>query len=199
MPRRDSELRQSPTSKRDVRVQLPVALLAGLGAGRQQSELLELAREAGVDPRPFAQRLEVELSLGLHQAGAPPLPVAGTGRGKLLADDAQREELVALQPQDRLEALDVVLAEEPIPALRPPGRQQPLILQIANLRDRDVGELVLEHPAEGSDRQQTRSRGGRRHRLRNVSRYLPICSSSPSSSCADSTRFRFTNVPLRLP
>ena len=34
---------------------------------------------------------------------------------------------------------------------------------------------------------------------RNVKRYLPICTSSPSSSSADSTRLRLTKVPFRLP
>src|SRR5437667_10841389 len=37
------------------------------------------------------------------------------------------------------------------------------------------------------------------HFEKKVSRYLPICSSSPSSSSADSTRRRLTYVPFRLP
>src|SRR6185437_321513 len=111
-----------------------------------------------------------------------------------------RQELVALQSEDRLEPVDVLLREQPVAALRPLRRQQALIFEIPNLRDRDVGEVRLQAPADRADREQPGAGGGGRgHRLRKVRRYLPIWSSSPSSSSADSTRFRFTNVPFRLP
>src|SRR5204863_9030430 len=135
--------------------------------------------------------------------------------GQLLPDHAQRQELVALEPQDRLEALDVVLAEEPVAALRPARREQALVLEVADLRDRDVGELRLQRPADRADRQQPalllpvgggpvgggpvgcRCSG---HFCRNVSLYLPTWSSSPfSSRVGESIRFRFRKVPLRLP
>jgi hypothetical protein len=74
--------------------------------------------------------------------------------GELLADHPQRQELVPLEPEDRLEPLDVVLAEEPVAALRPLRRQQPLVLEIPDLRDRDVGELGLQPAADRADRQQ---------------------------------------------
>ena len=77
-------------------------------------------------------------------------------RRELLADHAQRQELVALEAQDRLEPLDVVLAEQAVAALRALRRQQPLILEVADLRDRDVRELGLQAPADGADRQQPR-------------------------------------------
>ena len=88
--------------------------------------------------------------------------------------------------------LDVLLAEEPVAALRAPRRQQPLVLEVADLRDRDVRELGLQPPADGADRQQPLRGRGRslrcrrgRHRARKVSRYLPIWTSSPSASrCA---------------
>src|SRR5207248_1771215 len=112
----------------------------------------------------------------------------------------QRQELVSLQAQDRLEPLDVLLAEHAIAALRPSWREQPLVLEVADLRDRDIRELLFEHSADGADREQPSFGGGRRHhRLKKVSRYFPIWSSSPSSSSAPSTRLRLTNVPLRLP
>src|ERR671937_377291 len=142
--------------------------------------------------------MQVELAFFRRQP-APALAVARGGCGELLADDAERQELVALQAQDRLQPLDVFLAEEPVAALRPPRREQTLILEAADLRDGDVRELVLQHPADGPDRQQPRFRRGSHQRPKKVRRYLPICSSSPSSSCADSTRLRLTNVPLRLP
>src|SRR5919198_6201797 len=142
--------------------------------------------------------MQVELAFFRRQP-APALAVARGGCGELLADDAERQELVALQAQDRLQPLDVLLAEEPVAALRPPRREQALILEVADLRDGDVRELVFQHPADGPDRQQPGFRRGRHQRPKKVNRYLPICSSSPSSSCADSTRLRLTNVPLRLP
>src|SRR5919201_3584167 len=142
--------------------------------------------------------MQVELAFFRRQP-APALAVARGGCGELLADDAERQELVALQAQDRLQPLDVFLAEEPVAALRPPRREQALILEVADLRDGDVRELVFQHPADCPDRQQPGFRRGRHQRPKKVNRYLPIWSSSPSSSCADSTRLRLTNVPFRLP
>src|SRR5439155_20954321 len=98
-----------------------------------------------------------------------------------------------------LEPLHVLFAEEAIAALRASRREQPLVFEITDLRDRDVGEVVLQHPADRADRQQPGFRRGGHQRPKNVSRYLPICSSSPSSSSSDSTRLRLTKVPLRLP
>ena len=46
------------------------------------------------------------------------VPFADPGEDELLADHPQRQELVALQAKDRLEPLDVVLAEEPVATLR---------------------------------------------------------------------------------
>ena len=40
------------------------------------------------------------------------------GAVELVADHAQRQELVALEPQDRLEPLQVVLAEQAVAAAR---------------------------------------------------------------------------------
>src|SRR4029077_3420800 len=81
-----------------------------------------------------------------------------------------------------------------------------LILEVADLRDRDVGELLaklLTHRADGAKPWLCAAFLGTchdtAHRWRNVSRYLPICTSSSSSRTTDSMRFRFTYVPLRLP
>src|SRR6185437_16928171 len=133
--------------------------------------------------------------------GAPTATFAPGACGELLADHAQGQELVALQPEDRLEPLDVVLAEQPVAALRPLQRQQALVLEIPDLRDRDVRELRLQPAADVADREELLPGGcGCGHQCRrNVSRYLPIWISSPSSSSAVSTRRRLTNVPLRLP
>src|SRR5439155_11682009 len=97
--------------------------------------------------------------------------------------------------------LDLLLPEQPVAAAGPLRRHEPLALEVADLRDRDVGELTLQPLADRADGEQPRALRcfGRRH-CRNVSLYLPICSSSPSlSRAADSMRRRLRNVPLRLP
>src|SRR5665811_1441448 len=58
--------------------------------------------------------------------------------GELLADHPQRQELVAPQAQDRAQPLDVGLAVEAVAALGAARRQQLLVLQVADLRDRDL-------------------------------------------------------------
>ena len=87
-------------------------------------------------------------------AGRLRFRAAPAPRRQLLPDHAQRQELVALQAQDRLQPLDVVLAEEPVAAARALRRQQALILEVADLRDRDVRELGLQARADRADRVQ---------------------------------------------
>ena len=201
-------LREPSARRGDVRVALAVEPLAGFDARCEEAVLLELARERGVDPRAPAELREVELRLLRPEPGRPaPLPLGRAGaRRELLADHPQRQELVALQEQDRLEPLHVLLAEEPVAAARALRRQQALILEVADLGDRDVREVGLQARAHRADRVQAWlllfaavGGGGRRHRRRKVRRYLPICTSSSSSRSVDSIRFLFTNVPLRLP
>ncbi len=138
--------------------------------------------------------------------------------GELLTDHAKRQELVALEPQDRPQAGHVDRRVEPVSAARPARREQLLILEVADLRDRDVRKLALELLAHRADRERLLRRDGRRlgqargragerrlrgtdvdarlHHPRKVSLYLPICSSSPSRSLCDSIRCRLTYVPL---
>src|SRR6476469_9277684 len=135
-----------------------------------------------------------------HAAPAPAL--LSCASVELLSDHAQGQKLVPLQAENRLQPLDVVLREEPVAALRAPRVEEPLVLEVADLRDRNVGELVLEPVAHRADREEPAARGGfghRHQRWRNVSRYLPIWSSSPSLRSAFSTRSRLTKVPFRLP
>src|SRR5439155_6369684 len=100
--------------------------------------------------------------------------------------------------------LEVGLAEQPVATLGAPRRQQPFVLQVADLRDRDVRELVPDAPHHLADPEQPLAllallaAGGRRHAM-NVIRYLPTWSSSPSSSGARSIRLRFTKVPFSEP
>src|SRR5205807_3108892 len=118
---------------------------------------------------------------------------------ELVADHAQRQKLIALQAEDRLQPLQVGLAEQAVAALRTSRRQQPLVLEVADLRDRDVGELGGQTPDDFPDAQQPLTLGGGRRHAMNVIRYLPICTSSPSASGALSIRLRLTNVPLSEP
>jgi hypothetical protein len=155
VPRGDPEPREPPARGRDLGVSLGVALLPVLRPRHEQAELLELARELVRDARPVAEvvELEVEVALG-ERLGALAATLLAGGARELLADHAQREELVALELEDPAQALHVVLAEEPIAAARPPRREQPLVLEEANLRDRDVRELVLQAGAHRADREQ---------------------------------------------
>ena len=76
---------------------------------------------------------------------------------------------------------------------------QPLILEVADLRHRDVGELVAEFLADDADRSQSRL-GVAAFLSPRVTvliaeegqPYLPICTSSSSVSSVDSMRFRLT-------
>src|SRR5262245_30880637 len=202
MARCDPEAPERVACGRDLYVGLRVETPAVLDARLEQAELLELAHALRRETRALAQLLELDVVLALADGRAPAPPLAPGPGGKLLPDDPEWQELVALQPQDRLEPLDVLLAEQPVSALCALQRQQALVLEVADLRDRDVRELRLQPPAAVPDRVQPlrACRGGRRHQCwRKVSRYLPIWISSPSSSSADSTRRRLTKVPFRLP
>src|SRR3984885_11572767 len=173
-------------------------------------EVDELAHQAGLSARLLHHVLERVQGPGVAYVDdrvTEPAPLARGRRdvalrpsaGELLADHPQREELVALQAQDRPQALDVALRVETVAALRPARREQLLILEVADLGDRDVGELLVQRLADGADRDRLLARrvavvvgrvrkgdyglggvSGGHQRLRNASLYLPICSSSPS-------------------
>ena len=55
---------------------------------------------------------------------------------------------------------DVAGGVEPVAAGRAPRRQQLLVLEVADLRDRDVRELLLERLADGADRHRLARRAG---------------------------------------
>ncbi len=103
-------------------------------------------------------------------AGGPALPGPPRGRAgrvaavaagsELLADHPQRQKLVALQPQDRPQPLDVGLAVEAVAAGGAAGREQLLVLEVADLGDRDVVKLAPEDLGDGADRQRLARRGG---------------------------------------
>src|SRR5215510_11652524 len=110
MSGRDAVPRETPAGLGDVGVELGEALLPGIDAWSEETEVLQLACETRVDSGALAQSVEVELSF-VRVERTTPLTLPCSRRRELLPDDAKREELVALQAQDRLEPLDVLLAE----------------------------------------------------------------------------------------
>ena len=76
---------------------------------------------------------------------------ARAGGLELLADHPQGKELVALQAQDGAQALDLERGVEPVAAGRPLRRDELLVLEVADLRDRDRGEVRLQQLADGAD------------------------------------------------
>src|SRR5581483_3912605 len=105
----------------------------------------------------------------------------------------------------------VGLGVKPVAALGAPWREQLLVLEVADLGDRNVGKLLMERLAHGADRDRLlagrlRVRcarigkldgrfvglGSGHQRLRKASLYLPIWSSSPCERRCDSIRRRLT-------
>src|SRR3990170_2024320 len=204
----DAEARKPGARSRDIGLALAVQAPTGLVARHDEPVLLELPCEVERHRGAIAQLGLVDLVLVIGDSDcATPRPLRRRAWPcELLADDAKWQELVALEAQDRRQALDVVGSEEPIATTRSLRRDEALVLEVADLRDRDVGKLLAKLLADRADRAEARFRlalltscRNSAHRLRNVSRYLPICTSSSSSRTVDSMRLRFTYVPLRLP
>src|SRR5919201_3958459 len=135
MPRVESETRELAACRGDLHVELAVQLLAARGTRLQEPELLELAGETRVDACAFAQRSRANFVFVRVDCGdVPAAALLRRRRCELLADDVQRQKLVALETEDRLEPLDVFVAEHAIAALRSPRREQAAVLEVADLR-----------------------------------------------------------------
>jgi len=203
VPRIDAEARELGTDDRDVDVRLGVALLRAAPDRREQPELLELLRELGGHARTLAELVELDRLRPLAEADrSPPLAFARPGNRQFVADHAQRKELVALEAQDRHQALDVLLAEEPVAAAGPLRAEQALVLEEADLGDRDVRELLAQAAHDLADAEGALAPRGvcrRAHRSTKIILYLPIWSSSPPSRRVLSMRRRLTNVPFSDP
>ena len=70
---------------------------------------------------------------------------------KLLLYDGERQELALLEIEDGLEPLDVARGVETIPTRRTRRVEQPLVLKVADLGDRQVRILPLQPPHDLSD------------------------------------------------
>src|SRR6266508_685239 len=153
----DAVTREAEASGDDVDVPFGIETCPVLDTRLEQPEILELPGELATRARTRAERLEVDLLLVCTEPAPGGTLAVGRAkrRGQLLPDDAQWEELVALQPQDRLQPVDIVIGEQAVPALRPSRGHQTLILEVPDLGDGDVGEFGLEPPADRPDRQRT--------------------------------------------
>src|SRR5262249_26356170 len=111
VPRADPVRRELRADRRDLRVARRVAPVSPTSARLEEPVLLEL-------PHELRRRAGTLLDLGRAQLLFRPCKAGGASaaaslvrlRGReLLADDAQRQELVALEPENRPETLDGVV------------------------------------------------------------------------------------------
>ena len=105
-------------------------------------------------------------SISLASAASSPRP-SGINRGgqglaidlvEALLDDLERQEVLLLLVQDAAQPLDVAVVELAVPRRRALGVDEALALEEADLRDRDVGELVAELVEHLADRRVRRAR-----------------------------------------
>jgi len=150
----------------DLAVALGVELPPIGDLGLEQAPLLQLPDQLGPGAGLLHQVLDLEqpslAGVDAHrpaQRGGAALPALSAARRKLLADHAEGQELVALEPQDLAQPLDVRLAVEAVAPGRAPGREQLLVLEVPDLGDGDVLELAAEDLGDGADRQRLARRG----------------------------------------
>ncbi len=186
--------------------ELGVAAHAADLTALDELELFELGQQVRVGGGELLEVFAGELLLacrvgqeiGLAQAAAGRPGDAGRRPLDLLADDLERQILVALQRQHADQPLIVVAREQPVAALGAPWRDQALLFEVAQLADADVGELALQAVDDRPDRHELlvadveQDFGPFVHGVMNVSLYLPTCSSSLSSSVWRSMRRRLT-------
>ena len=106
-----------------------------------------------------------ERGVGRHRTGQGGVALAG----QAVADDLEREEVLALLAQDPAQPLDVVVVELAVARRRALRVDETLALEETDLRDRDVGELLPqegEHVADGQVRPARLARTITRPRLR---------------------------------
>jgi hypothetical protein len=158
----------------DLAVGLVVDGLAVALLGLDDAEVFEFRHQLVAGAGLLDHLVEGEMGAGgvdedrpPHRAAAGP-PLGGAAaevdvaaRRQLLADHAKRQELVALQAQDRAQALDIGLAVEAVTAGGAARVEQLLVLEVADLGDRDVVELALQDLADGADRQRLARAAGR--------------------------------------
>ena len=123
--------------------------------GRRASAADELLgrRRGAPRPRPASCRPDDARGVRCARRGAPcaGLRAVDGRRTQLLADHAQRHELVTLHVQGDAQRLDVLRGVHAVATGRPLGLDDALVLQEAQLGDRDVREFVAEQVADLAD------------------------------------------------
>src|SRR5699024_3366597 len=137
------------------------------------------------------------------QRGGRPVGDAGVQRVELLPDHLEGQIPIALGGQDVPQPLAVLDAEAPVPARGAFRRDQPPVLEEPDLRPRQVRELRTQKCDDAPDGEVLLPRGalpGGGHcpgvPVRKTRRNLPIWTSSPLDSDAESTGSRLTYVPF---
>ena len=145
--------------ERDLRFALAVEPLAALDPRRRATRSPRAAGRTRSTRRAVAQLLQVDLVLDAPQ---PRAPCASPGRavGERSSSRITRSGRNSSRCRRRIVTRRSTSSsrEKPVAAARPPRREQALVLEIADLRDRDVGELVPKALAHGPDRVQARGR-----------------------------------------
>ncbi len=85
--------------------------------------------------------------------GAGLVGLVAVGAVETTLDDLQRQEVLALLPQDPAESLDVEVIELPVTRRRALGVDEALALEEPDLGDRQVGEVGLQEAEHLADRQ----------------------------------------------
>src|SRR5437667_6812760 len=145
---RDAEPRQFRCRADDLEIGLVIDRSTVAPVGLDDAVLLELAQEPLRNPGLVEQLLRGKHPDRGRHGRRPPgrrglAPRARAGEiagGQLLTDHPQGQELVALHAQDRPQALYVGLAVEAVATLRAARRKELLVLEVADLGDRDVVE-----------------------------------------------------------
>ena len=112
--------------------------------------------------RPLAgSRTSPSAGSGVGSAPSVGRQLVGPGVLEPPLDDLERQEVLLLLVQDPAQPVDVGAVELPVPRRRPLRVDEPLALEEADLRDRDVGELVAQRRQHLTDREVL----GRRRRV----------------------------------
>ena len=204
----DAEAGEPRAGRGDVGLALAVQPLAGLDARDEQPVLLELARRTRATPprgrrarrcrsRPPCPDADGAAPRALGRAPGPRAPRGSrAAAGTRHAAAAGSSSGARRRRRRRAGSRRASGAARAGPGPRGSGSS----------RSRCPGTRSRSSLADRADRAQRAALppccavvGHGAHRWRKVSRYLPICTSSSSSSTTDSMRLRLTYVPLRLP
>ena len=193
-----------------------IVVVIATGTSVDQAELLEFAQllqpQAGrvqklVQTQPQGRRRRAKVLRGRRVVGdcqmcrsghSPACMVSAVNRFKLILDHPQGQIVITLLAEYVLEPRHVRAGELAIARRCPVRLYQALILEKADLGDGDVRKIVTQVSEHLADREGPPGRqvGGAHvaapDAVKYTSRNLPICTSSPPDSTAESIRSRLT-------